>query len=75
MSSEIFNPNPTVFTTSRSKSTHAFCKGNSLWLDNHDDEPLDFEDSQEVLEEIDQDEVFGSGSLSFSLRMILLNVL
>ena len=46
-----------------------------MWLDNHDDEPLDFEDSQEVLEEIDQDEVFGSGSLSFFLRMILLNVL
>ena len=59
MSTEIFNPNPTIFVPVKSKSTYP--KPNSLWLDDADnvrDDDLD-NDSNEV-EEIDQDEIFGT---------------
>lgn len=60
MSSEIFNPNPTVFLTTKSRTTAAFSKGNSLWLD--DDENSDSEEGGEEsfdVEDIDREEIFG----------------
>lgn len=64
MSTEIFNPNPTIFVPVKSKSTHP--KPNSLWLDDVDhtgDDELD-DESNEV-EEIDQDEIFGTSLTRF----------
>lgn len=62
MSSEAFNPNPTVFVPTKTKTSSVFAKRNSIWLndpeiDASDDENEDNE-SEEV-EEIDQDEIFG----------------
>ncbi|KAH9934962.1 uncharacterized protein B0H18DRAFT_1114781 [Fomitopsis serialis] len=58
MSGEVFNPNPTVFATTKSaRSLPPGVRLNSLWLDDgeHRDEELD--DSNET-EAIDQDEIF-----------------
>lgn len=56
---EVFNPNPTIFVPTKSRHTQ-FAKPHSLWLDNpgsiYDGEE---EDSDEV-EQIDQDEIFGT---------------
>lgn len=62
MSTEIFNPNPTIFVPVKSKSVHP--KPNSLWLDDIDhacDDEL--EDESNEVEEIDQDEIFGRSQL------------
>lgn len=61
MSAEIFNPNPTIFITTKSRSPSTFSKGNSLWLDDGDDSDLEErrEDSPEI-EDIDREEIFGS---------------
>ncbi|KAI0781379.1 FAM96B protein [Trametes elegans] len=59
MSSEIFNPNPTIFAPSNTKkNTPTYAKPHSLWLDDDertDDEEYDQSDEQEG---IDQDEIF-----------------
>lgn len=61
MSSEAFNPNPTVFVPTKSKTTNSFSKGNSLWLDDQDDnnDSEEQEDNMDVKEDIDGDEIFG----------------
>ena len=61
MSAEIFNPNPTIFITTKLRSPSAFSKGNSLWLDDGDDSDLEErrDDSPEI-EDIDREEIFGS---------------
>lgn len=64
MSSEIFNPNPTVFVTSKSvRPALQFAKANSLWLDDPEDERDDYSDEEDgkegEAEAIDQDEIFG----------------
>ncbi|THH23149.1 hypothetical protein EUX98_g8027 [Antrodiella citrinella] len=61
MSSEAFNPNPTVFVPTKSKGSSAFAKRNSIWLndleiDSREDEEDDAESGD--VEEIDQDEIF-----------------
>ncbi|PCH38425.1 hypothetical protein WOLCODRAFT_130886 [Wolfiporia cocos MD-104 SS10] len=58
MSSEVFNPNPTVFATARSnRGLPAHYKANSLWLDDgtHD---IEEDDESNEVEVIDQDEIF-----------------
>lgn len=72
MSAEIFNPNPTVFAPTKSRSVAAFSKANSLWLaeeetsdgDEHSEEMYDIED-------IDQEEIFGNLILSFLSTSLL----
>ncbi|PSR81924.1 hypothetical protein PHLCEN_2v6219 [Hermanssonia centrifuga] len=55
---ESFNPNPTIFVTSKHRATH-FAKPHSLWLDEEgSDNDLETEDESNDIEEIDQDEIF-----------------
>lgn len=67
MSTEAFNPNPTIFAPAKSsRSVPAYAKANSLWLD--EDEPdYEGEDESNESEEIDQEEIFGK-YLPSSLR-------
>jgi len=58
MSTEAFNPNPTIFAPAKSsRSVPAYAKANSLWLD---EDELDYEgeDESNESEEIDQEEIF-----------------
>ena len=73
MSTEVFNPNPTIFITAKSRSPSTFSKGNSLWLDDGDDSDLEErrEDSPES-EDIDREEIFG-GFVYFSLVYFKIN--
>ena len=60
MSTEIFNPNPTVFAPAKTSRAHTYARGNSLWLDDgaaSEDEP---EDESGAVEAIDADEIFGA---------------
>lgn len=63
MATEVFNPNPTIFATTKAKkSAHAFAKPHSLWLDDAElrgdgDDEYDQSDEPEA---IDQDEIFGA---------------
>jgi hypothetical protein len=68
MSSELFNANPTVFSSTKSTSSRITeYSAQSLWLrDQNDDSDTENEDSE--VEEIDQDEIFGA-PISFSQRM------
>ncbi len=60
---ESFNPNPTIFVTSKHRATH-FAKPHSLWLDEEgSDNDLETEDESNDIEEIDQDEIFGTRSV------------
>lgn len=61
MSTEIFNPNPTVFAPTKSHRAAQFAKPHSLWLNDEDtdSEREDADESNEV-EAIDQDEIFGA---------------
>ncbi|KAK7689050.1 hypothetical protein QCA50_007741 [Cerrena zonata] len=59
MSSEAFNPNPTVFVPSKSKTAASFSKNNSLWLDGEDDQDIEGgEENLDIAEDIDQEEIF-----------------
>ena len=62
MSSEAFNPNPTIFVPTKTKTSAAFAKRNSIWLNDPelDSQDEDDEDESENVEEIDQDEIFGA---------------
>ncbi|KAF8894720.1 hypothetical protein BD779DRAFT_1502603 [Infundibulicybe gibba] len=51
---EIFNPNPTVFSPSKSTGRRHEMTRSSLWME----EIADIEADQETLESIDQDEIF-----------------
>ena len=58
---EVFNPNPTVFVTTRSSKASHFSKPHSLWLDDADsDREHDEDDESNEIEAIDQDEIFGT---------------
>ncbi|KAI8999044.1 FAM96B protein [Trametes punicea] len=59
MSSEVFNPNPTIFTTAKSKKAGpVYAKPGSLWLDDGErTEDEEYDQSVEP-ESIDQDEIF-----------------
>lgn len=71
MSTEAFNPNPTIFAPAKSsRSVPAYAKANSLWLDESEPD-YEGEDESNETEQIDQDEIFGE-SLSFILTQIAL---
>ncbi|KAF7791292.1 hypothetical protein EIP86_002306 [Pleurotus ostreatoroseus] len=56
---EVFNPNPTVFITSKAHKAAQFAKPHSLWLEEHDsDLEQEYEDDENEVEAIDQDEIF-----------------
>ncbi|KAJ2917210.1 hypothetical protein MD484_g3216, partial [Candolleomyces efflorescens] len=58
MSSELFNANPTVFSSAKSHSSRITeYSAQSLWLRDQDDDS-DTENEDTELEEIDQDEIF-----------------
>lgn len=55
MPGEIFNPNPTIFSTSKTqRKTEQL--SHSLWIN---DDPHPDADPDDVLQPIDQDEIFG----------------
>ena len=60
MSSEVFNPNPTIFVSTKTRTATAFSKKNSLWL--AEEETSDVDDSELLsdIEDIDQEEIFGN---------------
>ncbi|RPD59193.1 hypothetical protein L226DRAFT_536202 [Lentinus tigrinus ALCF2SS1-7] len=60
MSSEVFNPNPTIFAPTKSKkSTKTYARLHSLWLDDGENDGYDEEyDQSDEPETIDQDEIF-----------------
>ena len=63
MSSEAFNPNPTIFVPTKTKTLSAFAKRNSIWLNDPEIDPRadeDGEDESAEVEDIDQDEIFGA---------------
>lgn len=61
MSTEVFNPNPTIFVTSKArKQTYASVKPHSLWLDDREGNEEDEYDQSDEAEVIDQDEIFGT---------------
>lgn len=74
MSSEIFNPNPTVFVTNKpTRPALQFAKPNSLWLNDPEaeQESDDEDDTQsDEAEAIDQDEIFGTPFASVTRWMI-----
>ena len=60
MSSEVFNPNPTIFAPVKSKKApRAYARPNSLWLDDGEQDRDDGLDQSDDPEAIDQDEIFG----------------
>ncbi|KAH9890620.1 FAM96B protein [Cubamyces lactineus] len=59
MSSEVFNPNPTIFAPAKSKkTTHAYAKPHSLWLDDGEHTEDEEYDQSDEPEDIDQEEIF-----------------
>lgn len=61
MSSEVFNPNPTIFAPSKAKkAAHAYAKPHSLWLDDGEQTEDEEYDQSDEPEGIDQDEIFGA---------------
>ena len=61
MSSEVFNPNPTIFAPAKSKkATHAYAKPHSLWLDDGEHTEDEEYDQSDEPEDIDQEEIFGA---------------
>ena len=57
---EVFNPNPTVFITSKLHKAAQFAKPHSLWLEEQDSYlEQEYEDDENEVEAIDQDEIFG----------------
>jgi len=60
MSTEAFNPNPIIFATAKSsRLVPGYAKTSSLWLDQVDDQ-IEEEDESNEIEDIDQDEIFGT---------------
>ncbi|GBE82682.1 hypothetical protein BKA93DRAFT_815649 [Sparassis latifolia] len=58
MSTEIFNPNPTIFAPAKStRAVPSYAKGHGLWLDEGVRDVQEEDDSPDV-EVIDQDEIF-----------------
>ena len=57
MSAQVFNPNPIVFSTSKAQRTTEISP-HSLWVNDLDDDQLQVE-SDNSLEPIDQEEIFG----------------
>lgn len=73
MASESFNPNPTIFVPTKTKTANTFAKRNSIWLNDPEiDSQEDEDDQPEVdgVEEIDQDEVFGMSSPLFQISFL-----
>lgn len=68
MSSELFNANPTVFSSTKSSPSRITeHSAQSLWLwDQNDGSDTENEDGE--VEEIDQDEIFGT-LISFPIRV------
>jgi len=56
---EIFNPNPVVFSTSKASVRKTDLQAHSLWI--NDDSQSDI-DTDDAVEPIDQDEIFGEGA-------------
>lgn len=65
---EVFNPNPTVFLTAKTRQSQ-FAKPHSLWLDDPDSDRDTPEDDSNDVEQIDQDEIFGACSVCISSDM------
>ncbi len=59
MSSEIFNPNPTIFAPTKSKKSSTYARSHSIWLDDGEHDQDDEYDQSDEPETIDQDEIFG----------------
>lgn len=55
MPSEIFNPNPVVFSASKATGRHSDAFSRSLWIN----DPSQSDDDAEDAEPIDQDEIYG----------------
>ncbi len=60
MSSEIFNPNPTIFAPTKSKKSSTYARSHSIWLDDGELDQDDEYDQSDETETIDQDEIFGT---------------
>ena len=72
MSTEAFNPNPTIFVTSKAKkSAHSYAKPHSLWLDDGEEREDDEYDQSDEPEAIDQDEIFGASLVFVCVRTSL----
>lgn len=56
MTAEIFNPNPVVFSTSKSSARKLDASFHSLWMDDTNQ----FDDERDEAEPIDQNEIFGT---------------
>ena len=59
MAGEIFNPNPIVFSTSKTSGRKLDASAHSLWIDDAN-KP---DDETDEVEAIDQDEIFGTACL------------
>lgn len=64
MDSVIYNPNPTVFLSSQPTRSSSKIP---LWMEEDDDETVNFEDDSNDVEPIDQNEIFGEQDGSSSL--------
>ncbi len=71
MTSEVFNPNPTIIATAAPRARRRAAQArHSLWLSDADDEDSDIiydYSADDEPEPIDADEIFGLFLLSFSL--------
>lgn len=56
MPAEVFNPNPVVFSPTKTLGRKSELIAQSLWID----EPTSSDDETEGVEAIDQDEIFGT---------------
>ncbi len=69
---EVFNPNPTIFATSKANKAAHFAKPHSLWLEEEDsDLEQEYEDNSDEVEAIDQDEIFGACCSTYSYVLYL----
>ena len=71
MPAEIFNPNPVVFSTLKSAGRKADLSLHSLWIN---DDSSSENEADDVVEAIDQDEVFGTYGLPFQKCFYFSNV-
>ena len=63
MTAEIFNPNPVIFSASKSSGRKVNTSVHSLWMDDVNQS----DDETDEVEAIDQDEIFGNTSLHLSI--------
>jgi hypothetical protein len=69
MAGEIFNPNPVVFSASKSSGRKADVSVHSLWIDDANK----IEDETDEVEAIDQDEIYGIPTIASQLPLLTLH--